>query len=101
MSRWDDLLNEEPSAEFNARLMKRVEAEMAPSPRRKFLWWLAPVALGVAGVLSVRLWKNEKAQDIPEDMLAMADVLEEEDDLTLLEEIDLLDNLEELEEWTS
>lgn len=104
MSRWDDFLDEKPPAELDAKVFASVEAELQKTSRRSWLmaWWWAPVALGVGGLLAVRLKQKPSA---PEDTLT-AEIEDEtglagEESYTLLEEMDLFEDLEVLEKWTT
>ncbi len=109
MKRWDDFLSETPRPEFEKALFAAVDKELtgAPQPffRRAFLRWMAPAALGVAGVVTFELWRKEKPE--PSQELAFMAELEEEvggdieENFALLEDIDLMDDLEVLEKWTT
>jgi hypothetical protein len=113
MKRWDDFLKEEPSPEHRDAVMEAVDKELAANARsgfsRRAWWrWLAPAALGVAGIFSYQLFRHRRGEggQPPLDLLMMIVMNDDvgpvpEENFALLEDLDLLEDLEVLEKWTS
>ena len=112
MRSWDDFLNEETGKAYDGKVMLAVQAELElarAQKRRAFFGWLAPVGLGIAGVIGWQAFK--KGEGVNEsgpgsaDLLLLTDAHSElgelgEEEFAVLDDLDLLDDLEVLEKWT-
>lgn len=99
MKRWEEILKEKPSSELSAKIEARVFAEMSArkSERR---WWLklASVSMGLAaGAVGYRLMTADQSGD-PEEA-QFIELAENELDLDTMEDLDVIEILEELEQW--
>lgn len=109
MKKWNGIVDEKPSQEFEQRVFSAVDKELGEIQRqnRRAMWrqWLltlVPVAAVASGVL---WWKQKSDDEVDGDIidLALADNELDIEDMDTLEDddIDLLEDLEELESWNS
>lgn len=100
MKRWEDFLKEEPSRELSAAIDAKILAEMK-STRSSRRWWLqlAGVSVAVAAVLGgYRIVRKDSMPGEEEQQLL--DLAEDDGlDLESVEDLDVVEILEELEEW--
>lgn len=114
MKSWDDVLKEETGKALDQRIFAAAQKELESNrvrERRGFWTWLAaPVALGVAGVVSWRVLSTRSAKDAevsPELMLLteidheMNGLAEADGAFDLLADLEILEDLETLEKWTT
>ncbi len=98
MKRWDEFLKEQPSPELRAATEAKVFAEMdkARTGRR---WWLqlAGVSVAVAAMFGGYSLLRSRPDSSETDLLELAD--DETLDLDSLEDLDVIELLEELEQW--
>lgn len=92
MKRWEEILIEPPPPELTRQIEQRVFAEMGSNQRR---WWLQWAAVGIGALALVfgYLMTTEQEEDA---FVELAD-----EDLDLMEDLDVIELLEELEEWNS
>ncbi len=100
MKRWEDFLKEEPPDNVSAAVQARVETEMK-TLRGSRRWWLqlAGVSLALAAVMGGYRLVVRRDPTLPgeEMFLDLAD--DEALDLETLEDLDVIEILEELDEW--
>jgi len=101
MKRWEDFLKEEPSKDLTAKTEAKVFAEMAGASGSR-RWWLqlASVSVALAALVTgYRLITNDQTED-PEAS-GFVELADEDLDLETMEDLDVIEILEELEEWNS
>jgi hypothetical protein len=92
-------LDDKPSADFTQKVMRAAELELAKhrsstGERRWFLKWAGAAALGLAGIFAYRQMSVEKpAMDVAENDPEMLS------ELSLLEDLELWRNLDQIEAW--
>jgi hypothetical protein len=103
MRRWEDFLKEQPSNDLTVRTEARVFAEMTGlKPKRRWFLELAALAAGAAAVVGGFHLSYQGDDDLDLGAAGLVELAEEEDlDLEMLEDLDVIEILEELEQWTS
>ena len=100
MKRWEEIIKEQPSYELTASTEAKVFAEMAGDNKSR-RWWLqlAAITAGLAAVVTGYRLMTGGEQDEGES--ALLELAEEDLDLETLEDLDVIEILEELEQWQS
>lgn len=101
--KWDDVVDEKPSAEFRERVLKSAEAELKSlRPERKPFWARREFAFTSFAVLlaalipALRVWRKTETPAAPPLALLDAELL---DNSELLSQLDLLADLDVLQDW--
>lgn len=109
MKRWQEILEEAPSASLERSILDKANAEMKAlrgAERRDFwrklLFAAVPAVSAIAAVFWLKPNPRQESEVDPEFLdLVFADDDLSEEDMESLEDIFVLEHLEELEEWNS
>jgi hypothetical protein len=107
MSRWSEVVHEEPPREVTGRLMNRIEGELEQMASRQDIWWrrFAFAALGALslffGYKAVQFGRRQKPSALAAnpDLDFLMEAVEENADLEFWNDLELLEDLEEIEKW--
>lgn len=98
--RWEEILKETPSGDLTARIERGVFAEMERETKASRRWWLmlASVSAGLAALVTgYRLVTTGDTGEA--ELSGFVDLADEDLDLETVEDLDVIEILEELEQW--
>lgn len=103
MKRWDEIVKEEPTKDLTAKTEARVFKEMSQQNMGRRLWlqFAGITAAAVALIGGYSLMQKNAGEDgeIHPELFELA--ADENLDLESMEDLDVIEILEELEEWQS
>lgn len=108
--KWTDFLNEKPSDQLTAKVLQQSQSQLAENRvlhlRKLWMYWTGTLTLGLTTAGLAALWNQSRGivlgvgEPNQEIFLGLIENQLEIEDLDFLAELELIEDLDELEEWT-